>query len=160
MDRPLRQWLTRRKKRGRQIQKFEYLENKKSFLDEIKSIFHSFWRATIWLKKKHLMKIADTSFNRQSCSKNEPNIKLNHIFIVQISFCARNAIKNETNNVNTNSFICSIFVILLIFTPPELRKWYGDPLFLNLIFKYFPKINNSGKFKEVSSTSFYCIILT
>ena len=106
------------------------------------------------------MKIADTSFNRQSCSKNEPNIKLNHIFIVQISFCARNAIKNETNNVNTNSFICSIFVILLIFTPPELRKWYGDPLFLNLIFKYFPKINNSGKFKEVSSTSFYCIILT
>ena len=24
------------------IQKFEYLENKKSFLDEIKNIFHSF----------------------------------------------------------------------------------------------------------------------
>ena len=24
------------------LQKFEYLENKKSFLDEIKSIFHSF----------------------------------------------------------------------------------------------------------------------
>ena len=47
-----------------EIQKFEYLENKKSFLDEIKSTFHSFWRAIIWWKKK-LMKIADTSFNQK-----------------------------------------------------------------------------------------------
>ena len=33
-----------RKKRGGEtnIQKLEYLENEKSFLDEIKSIFHSF----------------------------------------------------------------------------------------------------------------------
>ena len=31
-----------------EIQKFECLENKKSFLDEIKSIFHSFYRAIIW----------------------------------------------------------------------------------------------------------------
>ena len=30
------------KKRGRKIQKYEYLENEKSFLDEIKSIFHTF----------------------------------------------------------------------------------------------------------------------
>ena len=36
-------------KRGRmEIQKFEYLENKKSFLDEIKTIFHSFGRAIMW----------------------------------------------------------------------------------------------------------------
>ena len=35
------------KKRGRQIQKFEYLKNEKSFLDEIKNIFHSFRRAII-----------------------------------------------------------------------------------------------------------------
>ena len=33
----------REKKRGRtEIQKSEYLENEKSFLDEIKNIFHSF----------------------------------------------------------------------------------------------------------------------
>ena len=33
----------REKKEGKMnIQKFEYLENKKSFLDEIKNIFHSF----------------------------------------------------------------------------------------------------------------------
>ena len=29
-------------KEGKKLQKFEYLENKKSFLDEIKSIFHNF----------------------------------------------------------------------------------------------------------------------
>ena len=29
-------------KEGKKLQKFEYLENEKSFLDEIKSIFHSF----------------------------------------------------------------------------------------------------------------------
>ena len=32
--------------------------------------------------------------------------------------------------------------------------------FLNLIFTYVPIMNNSGKFKEISSTSFYCIIPT
>ena len=33
----------RGKKRGEtNIQKFEYLENEKNFLDEIKNIFHSF----------------------------------------------------------------------------------------------------------------------
>ena len=31
-----------------EIQKFEYLENKKSFLDEIKSFFHKYLRAVIW----------------------------------------------------------------------------------------------------------------
>ena len=34
------------------MQKFEYLENEKSFLDEIKNIFRSFWRAVIWWKIK------------------------------------------------------------------------------------------------------------
>ena len=46
-----------------EIQKFEYLENEKSFLDEIKNIFHSFWRPIIWLKLKNWWKIADTSFH-------------------------------------------------------------------------------------------------
>ena len=35
-----------------QIQKFEYLKNEKSLLDEIKNIFHSFCRAIIWWKTK------------------------------------------------------------------------------------------------------------
>ena len=41
------------------IQKFEYLKNKKSFLDEIKSIFHSFEGLSFGKKNK---KIVDTSF--------------------------------------------------------------------------------------------------
>ena len=48
------------------MQTFEYLKNEKSFLDEIKSIFRSFWRAIIWWKNKNLVKIADTSFNSDS----------------------------------------------------------------------------------------------
>ena len=37
------------KKEGKtEIQKSEYLENKKSFLDEIKSIFHNNLSAIIW----------------------------------------------------------------------------------------------------------------
>ena len=43
--------------KGREkLQKFEYVENKKSFLDEIKNIFHIFWRAIIWWKNKNLTK--------------------------------------------------------------------------------------------------------
>ena len=30
------------------LQKHEYIENKKSFLDEMKNIFHGFKRAIIW----------------------------------------------------------------------------------------------------------------
>ena len=43
-------------KEEKKFQKFEYLENEKNFLDEIKNIFYSFWRPIIWWK------IADTSF--------------------------------------------------------------------------------------------------
>ena len=34
-------------RKGKKLQKFEYLENKKSFLDEMKNIFHSFRRAIL-----------------------------------------------------------------------------------------------------------------
>ena len=37
----------RGKKGKTKLQKCEYLENEKSFLDELKNIFHSFWRAII-----------------------------------------------------------------------------------------------------------------
>ena len=42
LDQPLKQWLTGRKRGEDGIQKFENLENKKYFLDEIKNIFHVF----------------------------------------------------------------------------------------------------------------------
>ena len=41
---------------GKKLQKSEYLENEKSFLDEIKNIFQSFWRPIIWSKNKNLIK--------------------------------------------------------------------------------------------------------
>ena len=41
-EQPLKQWLTGRKKGEDGNQKCEYLKNEKSFLDEMKNIFHSF----------------------------------------------------------------------------------------------------------------------
>ena len=35
-----------------EIQKFEYLDNEKSFLDELKSILCNYLRAAIWWEKK------------------------------------------------------------------------------------------------------------
>lgn len=35
------------------MQKFECIENKKSFIDEIKSNFHNYSRTIIWYKKKN-----------------------------------------------------------------------------------------------------------
>ena len=43
-------------KEGKKLQKFEYLENEESFLEEIKNIFDSFWRAIIWWNNKNLIK--------------------------------------------------------------------------------------------------------
>ena len=50
------------KGREKNYKKIEHLENKKSFLDEIKNIFHSFWSRIVWWKNKNLIKIADISF--------------------------------------------------------------------------------------------------
>ena len=36
------------KKEGKKEIKFDYIEDEKSFLDEIKSIFHNIWRALFW----------------------------------------------------------------------------------------------------------------
>ena len=58
---PLKQWPTRRKRGKDGIRKiWEKIE--KSFFDEIKSIFDSFWRVIIWWKNKNSIQIADTSF--------------------------------------------------------------------------------------------------
>ena len=45
----------RLKKEGKtNIQKIKYLKNEHSFLDEIKNIFHSFWKAIIWWGKNSI----------------------------------------------------------------------------------------------------------
>ena len=51
----------RKKRRKSEIQKFEYLENEKSFLDEQKTFFIVF-KGYHLVKNKHFIKIADTSF--------------------------------------------------------------------------------------------------
>ena len=57
-------WIWKVWKGKEKIQKFEYLENEKSFLDETKSIFHSFWRAIYHLKKnKKLIKNGTQAFS-------------------------------------------------------------------------------------------------
>ena len=57
----LKQWLTG-KKRGRWKYKNLYIWRMKSFLVQIKTIFHSFWRAITWWKINVWWKIVDTSF--------------------------------------------------------------------------------------------------
>ena len=49
-------------KEGKKFQKFEYPENEKSFVDETKNIFHSFWRPIIWWKNKNLIKNSGQKF--------------------------------------------------------------------------------------------------
>ena len=49
-------WIWKFMKKAKKLQKFEYLENEKSFLNEIKNISHSFSRAIIWWKHKNLIK--------------------------------------------------------------------------------------------------------
>ena len=43
-------------KEEEKLQKIEYLKNKKSILDEMKKVFHNFWRAITWWKNKNLIK--------------------------------------------------------------------------------------------------------
>ena len=44
----LKQWPIERKRVKMEIQTFEYVKNEKSFLEETKSIFYNYLRATIW----------------------------------------------------------------------------------------------------------------
>ena len=53
-------------KEKQKLQKFEYPENKMSFLDEIKKTFHSFSSAITWWKNKNLIKKADRSFQHKN----------------------------------------------------------------------------------------------
>ena len=49
-------WIWKKWKGRENTQKFKYLENKKSFFDVIKNIFHRFLRAIIWWRNKNLIK--------------------------------------------------------------------------------------------------------
>ena len=55
-------------KERKKLQKFEYLKNEKSFLDELKNIFHNFWTAIIWCKNKNLIKNSGHQLKALWCS--------------------------------------------------------------------------------------------
>ena len=69
-----------------------------------------------------------------------------------------NVIKNETKNVNKSRFLnfCNIFHFLTSRT----QKMVCWPSVFKADCHNFPIMNNPGKFKEIQSTSFYCIIFT
>ena len=81
----------------KKLQKIEYLENEKSFLDQIKNIFHSFWRAIIWWKNKNLI----SSFQFLNNLKRKQSFSFNESFfflLKKVSFlCNMNqSFINET----------------------------------------------------------------
>ena len=118
-DHPVKQWLTGRKRGKREIQKIKYLENEKSFLDEIKSIFHSFWRAIIWWKNKNMMKVADTSFNNK---KYQNDISCALLLFRDI-FKTQSIIKNGAFCVN--SYLLK--VVAIVTKSFIWNVWLGSP---------------------------------
>ena len=60
-------------------------QNEKSFLDEIKSIFHSYLRTIIWCKK---WKIADTSFIK-NIHRADPELWECIIFRIKMAYCPK-----------------------------------------------------------------------
>ena len=55
--------------------------NKKSFLDKIKNIFHSFWRTFIWWKIKIWQKIVDTSFKESETVEGLSKTEFKELFV-------------------------------------------------------------------------------
>ena len=64
-----------------EIPKFEYLEKEKSFLDEIKNVFHSFWRAIIWWKIKISAKWRTQALNNKIATSFESGLYTSMILI-------------------------------------------------------------------------------
>ena len=81
-------WIWKVWKGREKMQKFEYLENEKSFFDEIKNNFYSFRRAIIWWKNKNFIKIADASFKAQSknvfvsCKSHVPFLRYSRFYTI------------------------------------------------------------------------------
>ena len=72
------------------MQKFEYLGDEKSCLDEVKCIFHSFLRAIIWWKKR---KVAETSFKKVFSLKNSCLNKSHWLCTLQIHMICKSLVE-------------------------------------------------------------------
>ena len=115
-----------------------------------------FWNACT-LRSSFRISLIVFKFDRWSCSKNEPNTRINIYFLcTYVSFLQEKRHKKWNQDCKQKQSLlfnfCDIFYLLTS------SKEHGGYLFLNIIFAYFPVMNNWGKFKEISSTIFYCII--
>ena len=78
---------------GKKLQKFEYLENEKSFFDKIKNNFHSFLKSIIWWKNRNLIKNSGWSSER-----NTENIKSHLYFDKESDYSEENIFENELHH--------------------------------------------------------------
>ena len=140
------------------MQKFEYAENEKSFLDEIKNIFYSFQRAIIWWKIKNLMKIANTSFKRVNIyffKVNDGNTRT----VCRICSKLTTIKTTERGQQRHPSFFDvnfeHIWCIILVSPLLNLNEWILDGTFQEVSKKYFRKNlekSHSWPFKRLSPT--------
>ena len=99
------------------------------------------------------------TFYGWSCSINEPKTKQakkvkSYIYCVNQFLHKKHHKKSNQECKQKQSLLfnfCNIFD-LLIYGTEKIAWWL---LFLNLIFTYFPIMNNAVKFKEISLISFY-----
>ena len=90
----------------RKYKKIEYLENEKSFLDEIKNIFHSFWRSISFGEKYKFVKKWRTQ--ALTC--------LTHIFVLEtpvLKWCeiSKPLVRNSKQNSYFSQFHIAIHII-------------------------------------------------
>ena len=82
-------------------QKFKYLKKEKSFQDEVKSIFHHFWRAVIETNKKILLEGESPTLSRSEEEFSRDyliNKVTNKFFFLQVNQQKRAGMVS-TNNV-------------------------------------------------------------
>ena len=65
---------------------------------------------------------------------------------------------NKWFNFVPVSFFEEDHLLILIFLGVSAKRWPNVQVFQTIIFTYFPIMNNSRKYNEIWSTSFYCII--
>ena len=120
-------WVWKVWKVREKVQKCEYLENGKSFLEETKNIFHSFWTAIIWWKNKNLIKIADTNFKLFWV--------LNMSLIIQTSFLLF-LLEAATLNLPWIFFTCLVFYL-------SISRWSVALRCNNVMFESFSEIHQN-----------------
>ena len=123
LDQPLKQWLTGRKRgEDRNTKIWISRERKEFFIWNKKNIFHSFWRAIMWLKIGNWWKIVDASFNMEGITFQTCNW-------IQIYFFKE--------LLPTSWLVCNGWpiqpLLLLVIYLSKTRKWHFSTIQINLL---------------------------